>query len=57
MGLVKDAIPAADIVRNTREAANRRLQSLRYAFDDTGKQAEKDQSWVKQLGHSIYKHK
>ncbi|KAJ4407440.1 hypothetical protein N0V82_009930 [Gnomoniopsis sp. IMI 355080] len=57
VGLVKDAIPAGDIVRNVREAANKRLQSLRYAFDDTGKQEEKDQSWVKQLGHSMYKHK
>ncbi|KAJ4396035.1 hypothetical protein N0V93_000251 [Gnomoniopsis smithogilvyi] len=57
IGLVKDAIPAGDIVRNMREGANKRLQSLRYAFDDTGKQAEKDQSWVKQLGHTMYKHK
>lgn len=57
VGLVKDAIPAADIVRNTRDAANKRLQALRYAFDDTGKQAEKDKSWVKQLGHTMYKHK
>lgn len=55
--MVKDAIPAGDIVRNVREGAKQRLLSLRYAFDDTGKEAEKDQSWIKQLGHSMYKHK
>ncbi|KAI3400145.1 hypothetical protein diail_4377 [Diaporthe ilicicola] len=56
VGLVKDAIPAADIVRNTREAAKQRLQALRFAFDDEGKEA-KDKSWVKELGHTLYKHK
>lgn len=56
VGLVKDAIPAGDIVRNTREAARQRLQGLRYAFDDEGRE-EKDQPWIKQLGHTLYKHK
>ncbi|KAG6359316.1 hypothetical protein INS49_012837 [Diaporthe citri] len=56
VGLVKDAIPAADIVRNTREAAKQRLQALRFAFDDEGKDS-KDKSWVKELGHTLYKHK
>lgn len=56
VGLVKDAMPAADIVRNTREAAKQRLQALRFAFDDEGKDS-KDKSWVKELGHTLYKHK
>lgn len=56
VGLVKDAIPAADIVRNTREAAKQRLQALRFAFDDEGKDP-KDRSWVKELGHTLYRHK
>ncbi|KAK2615681.1 hypothetical protein N8I77_002419 [Diaporthe amygdali] len=56
VGLVKDAIPAADIVRNTRDAAKQRLQALRFAFDDEGKDS-KDKSWVKELGHTLYKHK
>ncbi|KAH8785517.1 FMN-dependent 2-nitropropane dioxygenase [Diaporthe sp. PMI_573] len=56
VGLVKDAIPAADIVRNTREAAKQRLQALRFAFDDEGKDS-KDKSWVKELGHTLYRHK
>lgn len=54
--MVKDAIPAADIVRNTREAAKQRLQALRFAFDDEGKDS-KDKSWVKELGHTLYRHK
>lgn len=56
MGLVKDAIPAGDIVRNIREGAKKRLQEMRFAFDDAGKE-EKDKPWIKQLGHSLYKHK
>ncbi|KAK7716957.1 hypothetical protein SLS64_000907 [Diaporthe eres] len=56
VGLVKDAIPAADIVRYTREGAKQRLQALRFAFDDEGKES-KDKSWVKELGHTLYKHK
>lgn len=56
VGLVKDSIPAADIVRNTREAAKQRLQALRFAFDDEGKDS-KDKSWVRELGHTLYKHK
>lgn len=56
MGLVKDAIPAGDIVRNTREAAKQRLQGLRYAFDEEDRE-EKDKPWIKQLGHTLYKHK
>ncbi|KUI74242.1 Nitronate monooxygenase [Cytospora mali] len=56
VGLVKDAIPAADIVRNTQEAAKQRLQALRFAFDDEGKDP-KEKSWIKDLGHTLYKHK
>lgn len=56
MGLVRDAIPAGDIVRNTREGAKQRLQALRYAFDEEGRE-EKDKPWIKQLGHTLYKHK
>ncbi|KAF3760733.1 FMN-dependent 2-nitropropane dioxygenase [Cryphonectria parasitica EP155] len=56
VGLVKDAIPAADIVRNLREGAKRRLEDMRFAFDDEGEQ-EKDRPWLKQLGHTLYKHK
>jgi hypothetical protein len=56
VGLVKDAMPAADIVRSTRQAAKQRLQALRFAFDDEAKDS-KDRSWVKELGHTLYKHK
>ncbi|ROW00846.1 hypothetical protein VMCG_06557 [Cytospora schulzeri] len=56
VGLVRDAIPAADIVRNTQAAARQRLQSLRFAFDDEGKDST-EKSWIKEIGHTLYKHK
>ncbi|KAK7746402.1 hypothetical protein SLS53_002361 [Cytospora paraplurivora] len=57
VGLVNDAVPAADIVRNTREGAIKRLQALRFAFDDEGKDPKETKSWVKELGHTLYEHK
>lgn len=57
VGLVKDAIPAADIVRNTREEAKQRLQAIRFAFDEDGKEEKGDQSLLRQIGHTLYKHK
>ncbi|CAN8105803.1 unnamed protein product [Discula destructiva] len=55
VGLVKDAIPAADIVRTVREGAKLRLQAVRFAFDEDGKEEEKSKSWVKQLGQTVKK--
>lgn len=56
VGLVKDAIPAADIVRNTQLAARQRLQALRFAFEDEGMDPT-EKSWIKEIGHTLYKHK
>ncbi|KAJ9156470.1 Nitronate monooxygenase [Pleurostoma richardsiae] len=55
VGLVNEAIPAGDIVRNTREGAKQQLQKLRLEFDDGEEKHEK--SWIKELGHTLYKHR
>lgn len=31
-----------------------RLQAIRFAFDDDGKEEEKSKSWVRQLGHTVH---
>lgn len=57
VGLVNDAIPAGDIVRNTREEARRQLRAIRFAFDEDGAEEKGDRSLLRQIGQTLYKHK